>query len=110
MASLRHRAGGWDLRYRERSGKERTERFRGGSIKRPPPAALERKGAVEAQLIRGTYVSRDQRETRFQLYYDRWAASLHLPRLTHAPSPATQTGHGSATESAQYSERTDDRT
>ncbi len=80
MASLRYRAGGWDLRYRERSGKERTERFRGGSAKRPPPSALERKGAVEAQLIRGTYVSRDQRETRFQLYYDRWAASRQISR------------------------------
>ena len=66
MASLRYRAGGWDLRYRERSGKERTERFRGGSAKRPPPSALERKGAVEAQLIRGTYVSRDLRERPFQ--------------------------------------------
>lgn len=78
MASLRYRSGGWDLRYRERSGKERTERFRGGTAKRPPPAALERKGAVEAQLIRGTYVSRDLRERPFRLYYDRWAASRQI--------------------------------
>jgi len=78
MASLRYRAGGWDLRYRERSGKERTERFRGGSSRRPPPSALERKGAVEAQLIRGTYVSRDLREQTFRVYYDRWVASRQI--------------------------------
>ncbi|MGH8893372.1 MAG: tyrosine-type recombinase/integrase [Actinomycetes bacterium] len=78
MASLRYRSGGWDLRYRERSGKERTERFRGGSAKRPPPAALERKGAVEAQLIRGTYVSRDLREQTFRVYYDRWVAARQI--------------------------------
>jgi integrase len=78
MASLRYRSGGWDLRYRERSGKERTERFRGGSPKRPPPAALERKGAVEAQLIRGTYISRDLRERAFRSYYDRWADTRQI--------------------------------
>jgi hypothetical protein len=76
--SLRYRSGGWDLRYRERSGKERTERFRGGSAKRPPPAALERKGAVEAQLIRGTYISRDLRERAFRSYYDRWANTRQI--------------------------------
>lgn len=78
MASLRYRSGGWDLRYRERSGKERTERFRGGSTRRPPPAALERKGAIEAQLIRGTYVSRDLREQTFRVYYERWVASRQI--------------------------------
>jgi hypothetical protein len=78
MPSLRYRSGGWDLRYRERSGKERTERFRGGSSRRPPPSALERKGALEAQLIRGTYVSRDLREQTFRVYYDRWVASRQI--------------------------------
>ena len=53
MASLRHRAGGWDLRYRERTGKERTERFRGGTARRPPEAALDRKAEVEMELRRG---------------------------------------------------------
>jgi integrase len=78
MASLRYRSGGWDLRYRERSGKERTERFKGGSPKRPPPPALERKGAVEAQLIRGTFVSRDLRERPFRSYYERWDATRQI--------------------------------
>jgi integrase len=78
VASLRYRAGGWDLRYRERSGKERTERFRGGTTKRPPAAALERKGAVEAQLVRGTFVSRDLRERPFRFYYDRWADARRI--------------------------------
>ena len=78
MASLRYRSGGWDLRYRERSGKERTERFRGGTARRPPAAALERKGAVEAQLVRGTFVSRDRREQPFLAYYDRWATSRQI--------------------------------
>jgi hypothetical protein len=81
LASLRYRSGGWDLRYRERSGKERTERFRGGSSRRPPPSALERKGAVEAQLIRGTYVARDLREQTFRVYYDRWVASRQISAL-----------------------------
>ena len=98
MASLRYRSGGWDLRYRERSGKERTERFRGGSSRRPPPSALERKGSVEAQLIRGTYVSRDLREQTFRVYYDRWVASRRGPvtRTQGEPGPAGSVRHAHA--------------
>ncbi len=78
MASLRYRAGGWDLRYRERSGKERTERFTGGSPRRAPRPALERKAEVETRLHRGTYVPREEREAPFETYYQRWLASRQV--------------------------------
>ncbi len=78
MASLRYRAGGWDLRYRERSGKERTERFTGGSPRRAPRPALERKAEVETRLHRGTYVPREEREALFETYYQRWLASRQV--------------------------------
>ena len=42
------------------------------------PRRLERKGVVEAQLVRGTFVSRDRREQPFLAYYDRWAASRQI--------------------------------
>jgi hypothetical protein len=82
VASLRYRSGGWDLRYRERSGKERTERFQGGTPKRPPAAALDRKGAVEYQLVRGTFVSPDLRERPFRAYYERWAETRQISART----------------------------
>jgi hypothetical protein len=65
MASLRFRAGGWDLRFRDRAGRERTERFARGTAKRPPEAALDRKAAVERELRHGTYVEREEREATF---------------------------------------------
>jgi integrase len=78
VANLRRRAGGWELRYRERTGRERTERFRGGTERRPPAEALERKAEVEAALRRGTYVSREQREVPFAVYYERWTAARQI--------------------------------
>ena len=42
MASLSYRRNGWELRYREPSGVERTERFHGRSTRKPPEAALDR--------------------------------------------------------------------
>jgi hypothetical protein len=46
----------------------------------PAAAAISAgtQGAVEAQLIRGTYVSRDLREQTFRVYYDRWVASRQI--------------------------------
>jgi integrase len=78
VATFRRRAGGWDLRYRERDGRERTERFRGGTERRPPAEALERKAEVESALRRGTYVSREQREVTFAVYYERWAEARQI--------------------------------
>lgn len=78
MASLRFRSGGWDLRYRERDGSERTERFRGGSVRRPPESALDRKAEVEMELRRGRYVPREKREVRFADYYAPWAAARQI--------------------------------
>jgi integrase len=75
MASLRYRAGAWDLRYRERTGRERTERFAGGSTRRPPESALDRKAEVEIELRRGKYVPRERREVAFADYYAPWAAA-----------------------------------
>jgi hypothetical protein len=78
LASLRYRAGGWDLRYRERGVKERTERFTGGTPRRAPRLALERKAKVETGLHRGTYVPREEREAPFETYYQRWLASRQV--------------------------------
>ena len=78
MASLRYRANGWDLRYRDREGRQRTERFSGGTVKRAPVEALERKGELEAQMYRGTYVAREARETPFKIIYHRWSASQQV--------------------------------
>ncbi len=78
MASLRYRAHGWDLRYRERDGRERTERFAGTSTRRPPQEALERKAEIESQLYRGTYIAREDREMPFKVCYERWWASRQV--------------------------------
>ena len=80
MAGLTFRRGGWELRYREPSGVERTERFPGASAKRPPEAALDRKADVERELRRNRYVPREAREARFQLYFDRWWATRRVSR------------------------------
>lgn len=86
MASLRYRARGWDLRYRERDGRERTERFAGTSARRPPQEALERKAEVESQLYRGTYIAREDREMPFRLCYERWWASRQISETRrHTP-------------------------
>ena len=47
MASLKYRRGAWELRYRERSGKQRCERFHGGTARRAPEQALDRQAEVE---------------------------------------------------------------
>ena len=80
MASLRYRAGGWDLRYRERTGRERTERFQGGTPRRPPESALDRKAEVEVELRRGKYIPRESREVAFADYYLPWAAARQISR------------------------------
>lgn len=72
MASLTWRRGGWELRYRDRSGREQTERFRGPQSRRPPAEAVERKAEVERDLRRGTYVPVHERRVTFGEYYDRW--------------------------------------
>jgi integrase len=79
MASLRQRSSGWDLRYRDLQGVERTERFPGPAGRRKPPeAALDRKAEVERDLRRGTYISREEREATFQDYFDRWWAARRV--------------------------------
>jgi integrase len=75
VASLRYRARGWDLRYRDQAGRERTERFDGGTVKTPPEAALDRKAEVERELRRGIYVEREEREVTFATYYARWLSA-----------------------------------
>ena len=72
MASLRYRANAWELRYRDWDGRERTERFAGGTNGRPPKEAKMRKNAVEIELHRGTYVAREDRETPFAVCFDQW--------------------------------------
>ena len=74
MASLVWRRGGWELRYRDRSGREQTERFRGPETRKPPSEAVERKHEVERDLRRGTYVPIHERRVTFGEYYDRWRA------------------------------------
>jgi integrase len=74
MASLTWRRGGWELRYRDRTGREQTERFRGPQTRKPPVDAVERKNEVERDLRRGTYVPVHERRATFGEYYDRWHA------------------------------------
>lgn len=79
MASLRQRAGGWDLRYRDLDGRERTERFDVEPGRRKPPeAAVDRKAEVERELRRGSYVSREEREATFGEYFDKWWAARRV--------------------------------
>ena len=86
MASLRRKGNGWELRYRQRDGRARSEFFRGGTAKRAPEEAADRKAEVESQLRRGTYVAREDLEAPFQVYFDRWWATrqvseTRLPRI-----------------------------
>ncbi|HTW21370.1 MAG TPA: site-specific integrase [Mycobacteriales bacterium] len=74
MASVVWRRGGWELRYRDRSGREQTERFRGPQTRKAPAEVVERKAEVERDLRRGTYVPVHERRTTFGEYYDRWHA------------------------------------
>lgn len=39
MSSLRYRANGWDLRFRDRDGRQRTERFAGATSRDPREVA-----------------------------------------------------------------------
>jgi len=64
--------------FRDRAGRERTERFAGGTPKRPPEAALDRKAAIERELRHGTYVEREEREVTFADYYARWLAARQI--------------------------------
>jgi integrase len=79
MATLRKRAGGWDLRYRDLNGRERTERFKAEPGRRSAPeAAMDRKAEVERELRRGTFVTREERQTTFGEYFDRWWAARRV--------------------------------
>ena len=78
MASLNYRRGAWELRYRPRDRRERSERFPGPPTKRPPEAALDRKADLERELRRGTFVPREERDITFRVYYERWLAARHV--------------------------------
>jgi len=78
MAWLRWRRGGWELRYRDRSGQEHCERFRAPQTRRPPNEVLDRRAEVERDLRRGTYVPVEARRVTFKEYYDRWRASRRI--------------------------------
>jgi hypothetical protein len=70
------RRGGWDLRYRDRSGREQTERCRGPETRKPPAEPVEGKHEVERDLRRGTYVPIHERRVTF----DRWHARRRVSR------------------------------
>jgi len=72
VASISYRRGGWELRYRDHRGRERTERFPGPPRRRAPEELLERKADLERELRRGRYVSPEERNTTFGEYYLRW--------------------------------------
>src|SRR3954464_3671797 len=91
MSSLRYRANGWDLRFRDRDGRQRTERFAGGTLRRAPTAALERKAEVDLQMYRGSYVAREHREERFRLLYQRWWDSRQISERGDTPTPSAAT-------------------
>ncbi len=83
MASLRRKGNGWELRYRQRDGHQRSEYFVGGSAKRPPPEATDRKAEVDVHLRRGTLVRRDDMEAPFKIYFDRWWATRRVSATRH---------------------------
>jgi integrase len=72
VASIRYRLNGWELRYRDPTGKQRTDRFASGSTRRPPPELVARRAEVEAQLRGGHYIGRDQLKVTFGVYFERW--------------------------------------
>jgi integrase len=92
MASLKYRRGAWELRYREDSGKQRCERFHGGTARRAPEEALDRQATVERDLRHGTYLPREARETTFGEYYQRWLASRRISRA-RAHTDASRVGN-----------------
>jgi hypothetical protein len=75
VASLSFRRGAWELRYRDRAGRQRTERFHGGTVKTAPEPALDRKAEVERDLRRDSHVPREARQARFAEYFDKWWAA-----------------------------------
>ena len=81
MASLGYRRGGWELRYRDDTGRQRVERFVApATARRPPEAVLDRKAEVERELRRGSYVAREEREVTFGVYYERWLATRRISK------------------------------
>lgn len=80
MASLSHRKGSWELRYRDRTDRQRTERFPGGTTRKPPEQARDRQADVERELRRGSYVAREEREVRFEVYFAKWSAGRRISR------------------------------
>lgn len=75
-----HRPDGatWELRYRDRFGKEHTERFKAARTRRAPDEVLDRRAEVERDLRRGTYVPVEERRVSFGEYYRRWHASRRV--------------------------------
>jgi hypothetical protein len=100
VASLRYRANGWDLRYRDRAGIERTERFTGGTPRRAPVEAQERRVEVEAQMFRGTFVSREDREVPFRVIYHRWCATRQISATRRHTDAQRAAKHVHATQAA----------
>lgn len=47
MASVTWRRGAWELRYRDRRGRQRTERFPGRQQRRPPEQVLDRQAELD---------------------------------------------------------------
>ena len=78
MAHLQWRRNGWELRYRDPSGRQRVERFAGPNGRKAPAEATERLAAVERQLRWREYVGPEQRATTFAEYYQRWSASRQI--------------------------------
>lgn len=78
MAHLAWRRNGWELRYRDPSGRQRVERFAGPNGRKAPPEATERLAAVERQLRWREYVGPEQRAVTFAEYYARWDAARQV--------------------------------
>jgi integrase len=80
LAGLSWRRGGWELRYRDRTGRDQTERFPGPQTRRPSVEATERKAQVERDLRRGTYVPISERRVTFGAYYEQWHRTRRVSR------------------------------
>ena len=66
------------LRHRECRGKERTECVQGGTRRRAPAEALERKAEAEVRLHRGICIPREEGQATFATYYERWLPGRHV--------------------------------
>ena len=91
MASIRKREGvrgtSYQLMYRDRAGKQRSETF---TRRRD---AVARKGEVEVEVRTGTYVEPRHGRTTFGAWYERWEPTRRVSKTRAAADRCYRDGH-----------------